>query len=325
MVEDFVRWAWNDGFLSQQLKECRHELTEALRRLPEPDFLAARDTQHDVGTEIRTISEYRRESPAAAAVANFKRVQESLRSLEEYSKVVDAEVSPRFEQLRYRLYTLDKAVHTTHVARLRLATNSLCLLATNALCHHGLGPAILGALEAGVRMVQLREKSLPDRELLDLAGRVRQWTQDFDAIFIVNDRPDIAALANADGVHLGQDDLTVAAARKLLGPDKLVGVSTHSIEQARQAVLDGADYLGVGPVFPSSTKEFTEFPGLAFVEQVAAEIPLPWFAIGGINEENLSDLLAAGATRIAVSGAICSSEEPSWAAGELLGRLTSVT
>lgn len=323
VVEDYVRWAENDGFLSQQLKVCRHELTEILRRLPTNQLLAARDTPHDVGAEIRTVSEYRRESPAAVATASLKRIEEALRSLEEYSKVVDADLSPRFEQLRYRMYTLEKAIQTTSNNRLRLADHRLCLLATSSLCHHGLGPAVLGALKAGVRLIQLREKSLSDRELIDLARHVRQWTNDFEAIFIVNDRPDIAALVDADGVHLGQDDLDVASARKILGGDKLIGVSTHSIEQARQAVLDGADYLGVGPVFPSSTKSFAEFPGLNYVRQVAAEISLPWFAIGGINEENVSALRLAGATRIAVSSAICSAESSEWAARELLYRLNS--
>lgn len=322
VVEDFVRWTWNDGFLSQQLKECRHELAGSLRHLPLSALMEARDTQQDVGTEIRTVSEYRRASPADVATASLKRLEEALRSLEEYSKVLDPEVSSRLEQLRYRIYTIEKSIQTTTQARSRFADQRLCLLATNSLCHHGLGPAILGALQAGVRMIQLREKSLPDREFLAIARHVRTWTKDFGTLFIVNDRPDLAALVNADGVHVGQDDVPASAARKILGPEKLVGVSTHSIEQARQAVLDGADYLGVGPVFPSTTKTFAEFPGLEFVRQVAAEIELPWFAIGGITAENLPELLDAGAARIAVSSAICSAEEPSWAAGELIGRLS---
>lgn len=323
VVEDFVRWGWNDGFLSQQLKECRHELTQILRQLPAAELIAARDTQADVGTEIRTASEYRRTSPADVAIASLKRIEEALRSLEEYSKIVDAELSPRFEQLRYRIYTIEKSTMTTISARLRLADHPICLLATSSICRHGLGPAILGALQAGVKFIQLREKSLPDRELINLARYVRQWTRDADAIFIVNDRPDIAALVQADGVHLGQDDLDVMSARKILGPDKLVGVSTHTIEQARQAVLDGADYLGVGPCFPSSTKHFDVFAGLEFVRQVAAEIELPWYAIGGITADNLPELQIVGATRIAVSGAICAAEEPSWAAGKLLALLPS--
>lgn len=320
VAEDFVRWAWNDGFLSQQLKECRHEFADSLRRLSPGSLTSARDTHGDVGTEIEAADEYRRQSPLDVATASLKRVEEALRSLEEYSKVIDTDVARRFEQLRYRLYTLEKAILTTSAARLRLADQRLCLLATESLCHHGIGPAILESLEAGVRMVQLREKSLPDRELVALARRLRGWTKDFDALFIVNDRPDIAVLANADGVHVGQDDLTVSAARKIVGPEKLVGVSTHSLEQARRAVLDGADYLGVGPVFPSSTKTFEHFPGLDFVRE-AAEISLPWFAIGGITRQNVGLLRSAGAARIAVSGAICGEVRPGEAARDLLAAL----
>jgi len=117
--------------------------------------------------------------------------------------------------------------------------------------------------------------------------------------------------------------LSVAAARRIVGPDRLVGVSTHSIEQARQAVLDGADYLGVGPTFPTSTKSFEEFPGLNLVREVAQEIPLPWFAIGGIHSGNVQDVVAAGGGRIAVSSVICSDPYPAEIAGELLAWLRS--
>ena len=137
----------------------------------------------------------------------------------------------------------------------------------------------------------------------------------------MNDRPDIAVLAEADGVHIGQDELTVSEARRIVGPERLIGVSTHTIEQARQAVLDGADYLGVGPTFPSGTKSFESFAGLEFIRQVAAEITLPWFAIGGIDAKNLATVLDAGASRIAVSGAILTATDPCAAAAELLTNL----
>jgi thiamine-phosphate pyrophosphorylase len=126
----------------------------------------------------------------------------------------------------------------------------------------------------------------------------------------VNDRPDIAVLSQADGVHVGQEELEVRDARRIIGPDRLVGVSTHSIEQACQAVSDGADYIGCGPTFPSGTKDFDHFPGLDFLRQVAAEISLPAFAIGGITLDNLSQVLHTGFARIAVSGAITNSADP---------------
>ncbi len=153
--------------------------------------------------------------------------------------------------------------------------------------------------------------------MLELAQRVRVWTRETGALFVVNDRADLAVAADADGVHVGQDDLPVKEARAIVGPRRLVGVSTHSLEQARQAVLDGADYLGVGPVFASGTKPFDSLAGLDFVREVAAEISLPWFAIGGINADNVAAVIEAGAQRIAVSQAILSAEDPAAAAAKL--------
>src|SRR5205823_5073266 len=114
-------------------------------------------------------------------------------------------------------------------------------------------------------------KSLSDRQLLERARQVRRWTRAAGVLFIMNDRPDIARLAEADGVHVGQDELPVKEVRRIVGPDVLVGVSTHNLDQVRQAILDGANYLGVGPTFPSGTKSFDEFPGRHFVRQVALE------------------------------------------------------
>jgi thiamine-phosphate pyrophosphorylase len=134
----------------------------------------------------------------------------------------------------------------------------------------------------------------------------------------VNDRADIAALANADGLHVGQTDLGVRDARRVLGPGRMIGVSTHSLEQARRAVLDGADYLGVGPMFPSGTKSFAEFPGLDFAREVGHEIRLPTLAIGGIDATNVGEVLAAGVGRVAVSSAIVAAPNPAAAAAEML-------
>ncbi|MDZ4685612.1 MAG: thiamine phosphate synthase [Planctomycetaceae bacterium] len=318
VVEDYTRLGLSDRFLSEQLKNCRHDIAAAMSVIPASGLLAARDTPNDVGTRIATLDEYRRTELADVLTAAFKRTEEALRTLEEYGKVVSGLLGRQMEQLRYRVYTLEKAVLRTESNRQRLEGQRLYVLVTESLCHHGSGPAIHGAIAAGVRMFQIREKTMKDRALVEHARHVRRWTRDADALLIINDRPDIAALVDADGVHVGQDELTVADARKIVGPDKLVGVSTHTIEQARQAVLDGADYLGVGPTFPTGTKSFTEFPGLAFVRQVAAEIALPWFAIGGINAENLASVTQAGATRVAVSGAVCGAENPFDAASQLI-------
>ena len=326
VIEDFVRFSLDDAHLSRLLKELRHELTERLSDLDRLGLAAARDTLGDVGTRIKITHEQTRQHPTDIVQANCRRVAEALRTLEEFSKFLVAKLAdPRLpthlEQLRYRLYTIEKALTTTLVSRERLAECDLYLLVTESLCHHGSGPTMRQSLEAGVRIVQLREKELSDRLLFDAARRVRAWTREADALFIMNDRPDLAVLAEADGVHVGQDELSVREARRIVGPHRLVGVSTHTIEQARQAVLDGADYLGVGPCFATSTKAFDQLAGLEFVRQVAAEITLPWFAIGGISSANTAAVRAAGASRIAVSGAVCSSPIPGRAVAELLETL----
>jgi thiamine-phosphate pyrophosphorylase len=317
VLEDYARFALDDAHLTQRLKECRHALREAIAGLPAEALLRSRDTQSDVGTAISTIPETVRQSPAEIAWAAFKRAQEAVRSLEEFAKLFSPVAASRLEQLRYQLYTLEKGLALTELNRRELADRRLYLLATEALCPHGLGPAVRAALAGGVSVVQLREKEISERRLLDMARRVRVWTREAGALFIMNDRADLAVAADADGVHIGQDELPVKEAREIVGPRRLVGVSTHTSEQARQAVLDGADYLGVGPVFQSTTKSFDSLAGLEFVRQVAAEVSLPWFAIGGINAENVESVIEAGAKRIAVSNAILGADDPAVAARKL--------
>jgi thiamine-phosphate pyrophosphorylase len=199
----------------------------------------------------------------------------------------------------------------------------LYLLTSSDQCARGLEWTVAEALAGGVQAIQLREKGRADREVLSLAQSVRRLTRDSGALFIMNDRPDLARLAAADGVHLGQTDLALHDARRIVGPNATIGISTHCIEQARQAVLDGASYIGVGPVFPSATKSFDRFAGLDLVRQVSCEIRLPSFAIGGISSDRLNDVIQAGARRIAVSAAICQAADPRAAATALRQRLTA--
>jgi len=323
VVEDIARFVLDDVHLTTELKQLRHALVQALKPLDAGRFLASRDTRQDVGTGVTDPAEYSRGELRDVVDANFGRVQEAVRTLEEFAKL-SAGPSPAIEQVRYRLYTLHKALGITLESQRRLDGCPLYLLATESSCRGGLGPAVRGAIAGGVRIVQLREKTLTDRELLEVARRVRDWTRAAGVLFVMNDRPDLAVLSDADGVHVGQDELDIRSARRIVGPGRLVGVSTHSITQARQAVLDGADYLGVGPVFPSDTKSFAELAGLEFVRQVASEISLPWYAIGGITQENIGEVTEAGARRVAVSGAVCAAGDPGEASRNLDRALSAV-
>jgi thiamine-phosphate pyrophosphorylase len=310
VLEDYCRFVLNDRLPTGQVKELRHGLAAAAVGIPDRLLLASRDTLQDVGTSISAPGEYERQSPAQVAQVNLKRLQESLRSLEEYGKVLGPETGRQVEALRYRVYTLERAIGLGSHARAKLAASRLYLLLTGSQCAASLDWVIEQAAAGGADVVQLREKVLPDRELVERAREVRRWTRAANLLFIVNDRPDVARLVDADGVHLGQDDLSVRDARRILGPAAIIGVSTHTLEQVRHAVLDGADYIGVGPTFPSTTKEFAVFPGLDFVRSAAAETSLPAFALGGIGPDNVGQVVAAGLRRVAVSAAIARADAP---------------
>lgn len=173
-------------------------------------------------------------------------------------------------------------------------------------------------ITAGVHVLQLRDKQLTDAALIDRARRLRALSWQTQALFIMNDRPDIAALVQADGVHVGQEEMELADVRTLCGPEMLIGVSTHTLGQAQQAASGGADYVGVGPTFESGTKRFSNFPGLELVRQVSQHLTLPAFAIGGIHAGNVTSVLQAGLRRIAVSAAVVGAQNPAQAATELL-------
>lgn len=310
VLDDYARFSLNDAVLTEELKQLRHRLAEASGLLPPRLLLQSRDTPGDVGTAISTTREFERATPRQVAAVNFKRLQESLRSLEEYGKLEDPRFAREVEQIRYAAYTLERAVLVSADSREKLASAHVYVLLTASQCVGTLDWTIAEAAAGGASVFQLREKDLPDRELIERARQVRAWTRKAGGLFIVNDRPDIARLVEADGVHLGQDDLAVADARRILGPEAFIGVSTHTPAQVQQAVLNGADYLGVGPTFPSRTKTFDQLAGLEFVRSAFAATSLPAFALGGITPENVATVAAAGANRVAVSAAVAQADDP---------------
>ncbi len=330
-IEDYCRFVLDDAGLSSELKTLRHDLAEALQQLPPRLLLEARETSQDVGTGLRTAEEEQRVSPQAVAQANAKRLQEALRCLEEYGKLHSPSFGRTIEALRYRTYTLEKAILLGAAARERLADARLYMLATGSQCTASLEWTIREAVAGGVQIVQLREKEptdrlgdrLGDRELLERARKVRRWTREAGALFIMNDRPDLARLAEADGVHAGQEELSVKDLRRIVGPDALIGVSTHNLDQVRQAIRDGASYIGVGPTFASRTKRFESLAGLELVRQVAKETSLVAFAIGGVGPDNVEQVKAAGLRRVAVGQALCQAADPRCVAAQLRRLLDS--
>lgn len=327
-IEDVVRFTLNDRLWSEKVKTLRHDFSAVMSAVPLPDLLAARDTPGDVGTEISTPAEGRRNDVLAILTAACKRVQEALRSMEEQAKTLSSApvLAPKLEALRYRAYDLEsKLIGRLHRAE-RFAEVRVYLLLTGALCRKPWQEVALAALAGGVDALQLREKNtLSDMELLIRAGWLKERCQEAGKLFIMNDRADVAALVGADGVHLGQEDLPVSAARKIVGGGCLIGVSTHNVEQARQAVLDGADYIGVGPMFSTITKPQVNVewgvPGAELLQDVVQEVAIPHVAIGGISAENVEQLAAVGGRAVAVSAAILAADDPAEATRQLRRKL----
>ena len=178
-----------------------------------------------------------------------------------------------------------------------------------------------GAIAGGVDIVQLREKHLPDDELVAVANAARALCERLGALLIVNDRPAVAVEAGADGVHVGQDDMPVAQVREIVGPDLLIGLSTHSPGEIDAVDPALVDYIGVGPINETPTKPGRPAVGLDLVRYAAAHSQVPFYAIGGIDPTNLDDVLDAGATRMCVLRAIASAADPEVAARALRDRL----
>jgi thiamine-phosphate pyrophosphorylase len=183
-------------------------------------------------------------------------------------------------------------------------------------------PDLLAAvLAGGCRLVQLREKTMPLDELLALARRLARQCREAGARFIVNDRADLALACDADGLHVGQDDLPAREARALLRPGMILGVSTHDPEQARRATAEGADYVAVGSIFPTTTKAGFQLVGPDLIRRVRPEVSVPIVGIGGITPDNAAAVLEAGADAVAVISAVCSAADPEASTRRFLERI----
>ncbi len=213
-----------------------------------------------------------------------------------------------------------------HDERMRLFQKAGLYLVTSAEFSRGRSTieVVERALAGGVRLVQLREKGLSGSDLTELAGEVHALTRRAGALLLINDRLDIALAVEAEGVHLGKDDLPIDLARRI-APDLIIGASSHSVDEALYAERRGASYVNIGPVFPTKTKEWQgDFLGTDVVRRVADAVRIPFTVMGGIGKEQLADLAAAGASTFAVVSAIAAADDPVAAAGDLLAEIERV-
>ncbi len=203
----------------------------------------------------------------------------------------------------------------------RLGFSQLCVLVDGGESADACGRQVAAVAAAGAGLIQLRDKKLGDAALLERAIAAVAAARRHGALLVINDRPDIAVAAAADGVHLGEDDLPVLAARRVVGSAKLIGRTAHTLAEAEAAVRDAADYIGVGPCFPSDTKAFAAFAPRKFLQDVARSIELPAFAIGGITADRIEELVVLGLSRIAVGASVTKAADPAEAVQQLLRRL----
>ena len=318
VMEDYARFVLDDAAGSALLKAFRHDFATAVRMLPADALLAARDTPNDVGTGITTASEAQRGDARDVFTAAAKRMPEALRTIEEYGKIVSPDFAARIEALRYRAYELEARIASRGERIAHLAKCRLYVIVTALLCRGDWLDVTRRAIDGGAGSIQLREKSFEDGELLQRARQLVAVCRERGVLCIINDRPDIARLADADGVHLGQTDMSVRDARRIIGADRLIGLSTHNPEQLREAIAIAPDYIAVGPMFPSTTKPQEHVPGPALLAEALASTDIPIVPIGGITRANISVLRKAGATRVCVCSAVIAAEDVAAAARELL-------
>lgn len=308
VVEDLCRFGLDDSALAGRLKALRHGV-HRLRRALGGDLLGARDSIGDVGRE-KIKEPDRRAGLSEILGASFGRAAESLRVLEEMAKLRGGEPARQAKAMRYETYDLQKQIVPLMERRARAARlRGLYLVMTApAAGYEALAEA---AIKAGVAAIQLREKTMDSGALLELARRLRALTRGTDTLFFVNDRPDIARLAEADGVHLGQTDLSVADARAIVGSRALIGLSTHNPRQLAAAMKEGPDYVGIGPVFATGSKlKADPVLGLEKADRMLSGARVPAVAIGGLNEGNLPELLARGFRCYALIAHVCAAPDP---------------
>ncbi|NJK41109.1 MAG: thiamine phosphate synthase [Acaryochloridaceae cyanobacterium SU_2_1] len=313
VIEEWCRFGLDNQSLTSACKQLRQELGG----WHSPQLRMARNTPEDPGTALTHPQEQRRADISTVLQVNFSRVQEALRVLEEYGKIENIAMAAAAKQLRYQIYTLESQVLAQDCHQ-KLAKAALYLVTSP--CPNLLA-VVEAALEGGLSLVQYREKQAHDHDRLTLARQIGQLCHRYNALFIVNDRLDIAIAAAADGVHLGQQDLPIAVARQLLGPHKIVGRSTTNPQELKRAIDEQADYIGVGPIYKTPTKADKTAVGHDYIRYAADHAPMPWYAIGGIDEHNLANVIASGASRIAVVRAIIDSPTPTQVTQTLLQQL----
>lgn len=315
MMEEYCRFTLNSRPLSSRAKNLRHRFCGLIDRFDTDLLMASRDSQLDVGRALSVDDQLKRQDLKDCFIAAAKRLTEALRVLAETTQIIDPAAAAEFEDLRFCAYSLEKDVSLAANARGKYANVRLYVLITvrpeDSISN--IKKLAKACAAGGADCIQVRAKGIDDSRALDISKEVVNICADNGVVSIVNDRVDIAVLSQADGVHLGQGDISVEQGKSLQSSPLIFGVSTHSVEQLRTAIDGGADYVGIGPVFETNTKPLERVAGLEYVKsaiEILADSGIAHAAIGGITLENIDKVLSAGAKTIAVCSAITDSSDP---------------
>jgi thiamine-phosphate pyrophosphorylase len=313
VLEDIARFLYNNQELSSKLREIRHKIRSNIENI----FLKCickRDSQSDVGQTVSKNSNIdNKENICELIVANFKRMQEAVRTIEETLKLLDNyKLSKEYEDIRFESYMIEKEyIQKIFFDKLKnFKTGGLyCITAYGFSKGRNNIEIVKDMVKSDVKIIQYREKDKSMLERYNECMQIREITKENDVTFIVNDDIHIAMAVKADGVHLGQDDMPIEKARELLGNNMIIGLSTHSPKQCIEAIEKGVDYIGVGPIFKTYTKKDVCDPvGLSYLEYVVKNTDIPFVAIGGIKEANIDSVLRKGARTVALVTEIVGAE-----------------
>ncbi|MDR5658725.1 thiamine phosphate synthase [Serpentinicella sp. ANB-PHB4] len=308
VLEDISRFVLNNKNLTEALRNLRHMIRKGFEN---ESLIAHRDAINDIGYDISVSNELdKKENLNNLVQANFKRIQEGLRSIEEGLKIVGHyNASKLYENLRYKAYNLEKEFYIKLKPNL-IDTDIYCILGEDFSLGRSNVEMTKILIEAGIKVIQYREKKKEKGEKYQECLQIRKLTTEAGVAFIVNDDADIALAVKADGIHIGQEDMPIKEVRKIVG-NMTIGLSTHNPNQAKKAVEEGADYIGAGPVFETKTKQGVEpSQGLDYLKWVSENIDIPYVAIGGIKEANISQVKAHGGKCFAMISEILSEKEP---------------
>jgi thiamine-phosphate pyrophosphorylase len=322
LLEELARLVLDDANLTRKLKTIRHGILKGDLSFNQ-QLIQSRNSESDVGVGIEALGEEKHRELPIMVVANARRVQEALRILEELAKIPD--ITPKldaekFKQARFSLYTIEQEL-LSKLARqdkTRNLTGLYAIIDSQALGGRDHLEVASQLIRGGAKVIQLRDKLSSKDKLLPIAQQLKKLCSGSGVLFIMNDYLDLALATGADGLHLGQEDLPIVVARRLLPIDVILGVSVTTVKQAKAAEADGADYIALGSIYPTSSKEKPKVVGLERLRQVRRAVSLPLVAIGGISKENVAEVAAAGAEAVAVITAVLKANDIAEAARQII-------